>query len=798
MGSPGYAASAHSRTPRFAEEIQPFLQSYCFSCHGEGKSKGDVTLDSWDNEAAATSATDVWQRVLRKVQNSEMPPENRSQPSAAEKARLAAWIEQRVLRVDCDEPDPGRAPIRRLNRAEYNNTIRDLMGVDFKPAEDFPVDDSGHGFDNMADALSLSPVLAEKYLAAAERIVQSAFVLEVPRPGTNHYTVDAMEVGYNARQRGDGWVYLNSVEEDDVAVNFHSPVVGEYLVRVRAYGLQESSNAVQLTFMLGQQPVGVANLSTNAAAPEIYEARVSLGLGRNRIRAVVRRDKSGLREEEALRWKSGKLQKGAVMLEWLEIEGPVAIDPHLPDSHRRVFYTDSQIGTDREVARDVLGRFAKRAYRRPVTAQEVDRLVTLAWECWQRGDTFEQGVARAIQATLVSPHFLFRSRASVLETNAMDNRPRMTMKPLPYLKGGKKKSDAHTQKAKQPLPEIMEVDEFTLASRLSYFLWSSMPDDRLFALAEKNLLRANLESEVRRMLGHAKSGALVENFAGQWLQIRNLELAAPDHELFPKFNEALRRAMRIETEMLFANILQTDSTIVEFLTADYTYVNEALARHYGIPGVKGSQFQRVSLHGTKRRGVLTHGSVLTLTSNPTRTSPVKRGKWVLETLLNAPPPPPPPDVPELKEGKELSGTLRQRLEQHRADPLCASCHYRMDPIGFAMEHYDAIGAFREKDGKEPIDASGALASAEKIDGAFGLANMLAQSKREQFARAFTEKLMMYALGRGIEFTDKCALDAIMVSAAQEDYRFSSIVLQIVKSAPFQKMRVPAREEARQK
>ncbi len=791
----------------FERNIKPLLSEYCFDCHGNGKKKGDIILDQWPNEAAAIHDPAIWQRVLKMVQDREMPPENKPQLSAAERARLTKWIETKVFQFDCEHPDPGRAPIRRLNRAEYNNTIRDLLGVDFKPAEDFPVDDSGHGFDNMADALSMPPLMVEKYLAAAEKIVKAAFVLTIPPSTTNHFPVDALELGYNARQRGDGWVLLNSVEEDDVAVNFQSPISGEFAVRVRASAIQESSNAMMLTLMLGDQPVKTIPVATNSANPWIYEATMKLALGTNRVRAVVRRVKTGLPDAEALRWKTGPQQKGAVLVNWLEIEGPETIDPILPETHRRVFVTQSQIGTDHEIARDILGRFASRAFRRPVTSPEVNRLVQLAQEAWQRGETFEQGVARAIQATLVSPHFLFRSTSAA--TANLQTNDEKALKLPPHIasslsvkdwKRDKDKLVARTSRAKpqafankqgetnQPPAHPFPVDEFTLASRLSYFLWSSMPDDRLFALAGKNLLRTNLEAEVRRMLGDAKSRALVDNFAGQWLQIRNLELVTPDKELFPKFDEELRRAMRTETELLFANVMQTDSSILDFLRADYTYVNERLAKHYGIAGIKGPDFERVSLRDTPRRGVLTHASVLALTSNPTRTSPVKRGKWVIETLLNAPPPPPPPDVPELKEGKELTGTLRQRVEEHRANPLCASCHARMDPIGFALENFDAIGAWRDRDGKETIDSTSELATGETIRGSADLATMLAERKQEQFTRAFAEKLLIYALGRGAELSDKCALDEITRAASAEDFRFSSVVMAIVKSMPFQNQR----------
>ena len=747
----------------FARDVKPLLEKHCFACHGSGKHKGDIALDTWANESAAVRDLAVWQRVVEAVRSGEMPPAEKPPLPPAARQRLEKWIEAAVFQCDCDHPDPGRAPIRRLNRAEYNNTIRDLLGVDFRPADDFPVDDSGHGFDNMADALSLSPVLLEKYLAAADQIVNTAFVLGTPQSVRHHFPVDALEIGYNARQRGDGWVLLNSVEEDDVAVEFRAPAAGTFLVRARARAIQTGSNAMQLTWMLGPQPIQSMAVATNSA--QTYEARLSLAAGRNRVRAVVRRNKDGLPEEEAILWKKGPQQHGTIAIEWVEIEEPVAVERLVLESHQRLFHTESQIGTDREVARDILGRFARRAYRRPVSREEVSRLVQLAWECWRRGDSFEMGIARAVQAVLVSPHFLFRhSTAADIST--------------------------------PPSETAVDVDEFTLASRLSYFLWSSLPDERLLGLAEKNQLRANLEPEVRRLLGHAKARAVIDNFAGQWLQTRNLETIAPDKQLFPQFDEELRQAMRTETELLFANVMQADRSILELLTADYTYVNERLARHYGIKGVKGPDFDRVSLAGTARRGVLTHAGVLALTSNPTRTSPVKRGKWVLETLLNAPPPPPPPNVPELKEGAELTGTLRQRLEQHRDNPLCASCHERMDPIGFAMEHFDAIGAWRAQDGKEPVDAAGALATGEKFNGAASLVEVLATQKRQQFIRAFAEKLLTYALGRGLEYADKCAVDEIVASAARDDHRFSAVVLSIVRSVPFQKQRAESPLEFR--
>ena len=401
--------------------------------------------------------------------------------------------------------------------------------------------------------------------------------------------------------------------------------------------------------------------------------------------------------------------------------------------------------------------FAKRAYRRPATQPELDRLMKLFFLADKNSENFERCIQVTLEAVLVSPHFLFRGEV-------------------------------------QPNPDnpnaVHLIDEYALASRLSYFLWSSFPDDELFALADKKALRKNLEPQVRRMLKDAKSRALVENFAGQWLQIRNLKLVTPDYFQYPEFDEDLRDAMEQETEMFFESILREDRSILDFIDADYTFVNQRLARHYGLPDFKGDGFQRVSLKGTPRRGLLTQASVLTLTSNPTRTSPVKRGKWVLENILGTPPPPPPPEVPELSEAKEkiLSGTLRQRMEQHRESPICASCHARMDPIGFGLENFNGIGEWRNQDGKFKIEPAGKLVSGESFNGPADLARILVDKKKDDFVRCLSEKMLTYALGRGVEFYDKCATDQISAAVVKNKYRFSSLILEVVSSVPFQKRR----------
>jgi hypothetical protein len=418
----------------------------------------------------------------------------------------------------------------------------------------------------------------------------------------------------------------------------------------------------------------------------------------------------------------------------------------------------------KQAVRKALTEFARRAFRRPATAEEIDRLVGLVELAEKNGDSYEKGLQLALEAVLVSPHFLFR-----IELDPDPNNP-----------------DA-----------VHPINDFELATRLSYFLWSSMPDDELLGLAEKGTLRkdGSLETQVKRMLKDPKARALVENFAGQWLQLRNLNTAAPDPGVYPAFDDALRTAMVKETELFFEAVMKEDRSILDFVDANYTFVNERLARHYGIPGVKGDAFRRVELPGGQRGGVLTQASILTLTSNPTRTSPVKRGKWILENLLGTPPPPPPPDVPELKEGKEvvLTGSLRQRMEQHRAKAECAVCHDKLDPLGFGFENFDGIGGWRTRDGAFDIDPSGVLPDGKSFKGPAELRAIL-KGRSSEFCRCLSEKMLTYGLGRGLEYYDKCAVDEIAAKVAKGQYRFSALVLAVVESDPFLNRRGKRREK----
>jgi hypothetical protein len=596
--------------PAFGKDVQPLIGKYCYGCHGNGKSLGGVVLDKYKDEESVQKKLKTWEKVADMIRSGTMPPDDkpRPRPTVDELDLLNTYFDVAVFKVDCSSAtkDPGRVTIHRLNRAEYNNTIRDLVGVDFKPANDFPVDDAGYGFDNIGDVLSMPPLLLEKYLAAAEQIVDKAF-----------------------------------------------------------------------------------------QSPEIKK----------------------------------KL-----------------LNPPL----------DPKFSKDRG-ARAVLRYFADHAYRRPVSDAELKRLQRLVDGAQKNGDTYEKGLQLAMEAVLVSPHFLFR-----IEMGAEDEKP----------------------------TAFYPLTDWELATRLSYFLWSSMPDEELFTLCRERTLRkdGNLEKQVQRMLKDPKSAALVDNFFDQWLQIRGLKTFTPNPEQFPTFNEELRAAMQKETELFCEHIIKEDRSVLEFLDANYTFVNEPLAKHYGIDGVKGNDFREVVFKDNARGGVLTQASILAITSNPTRTSPVKRGKWILENILGTPPPPPPPGVPELKEDKAaLSGTLRQRMEQHRADPNCAACHQRMDPLGFGFENFDAIGAWRTREGSSDIDASGVLPGGQKFNGPAELRSIL--KKRESaFTHCLTEKMLTFALGRGMERYDKCTVDEVARNVAKEDYKFSSLVVEIVRSEAFQKRR----------
>src|ERR1044071_2931041 len=616
--APVAAASGQDRTGQpggdrgFQTRVKPLLAKYCFGCHGE-KKKGDLDLRRYTDTAAVLRDRQTFAKVMKNLQAHEMPPEKKPQPTPEEREVITAWIQSEIFKCDCNHPDPGRVTIRRLNRAEYNNTIRDLVGVDFQPADDFPADDSGYGFDNIGDVLSLPPVLLEKYLAAARKILNKAIVTELkPKSPVKRFEADGLDGTAPGDSLGEGARRLG--REGNIFVPVRFPHDGEYILRARAYGEQAGPEPARMSFSLDDRELKKFDVKAEEPAPEIYEFRLPVSAGTHTFAAAYLNNYRNPKDPNP------KNRDRNLVIQYLEVEDTdPSVPPVLPESHRRIFIRQPAPETKTATAREIINGFATRAFRRPVTGEEVDRIMKLFALADRQGESFERSVQVALEGVLVSPRFLFRG-----ELQANPNNP----------------------------AAVHPVDEFALASRLSYFLWSSMPDDELFALAGRKALRKNLESQVRRMLKDPRASALVDNFAGQWLQIRNLKLVSPDKTVFPDFDDSLRAAMARETEVVFTDIVRQDRSVLEFLDADYTYVNKSLARLYGLPAVEGDDFQRVSLKGTRRGGVLTQASILTISSTPTRTSPVKRGKWVLENILGEPPPPPPPAVPEFKKGKK--------------------------------------------------------------------------------------------------------------------------------------------------
>lgn len=803
-GAPARQAQVAPRPAAFEKIIQPFLADNCYACHNAKRNSGEVNLEQYRSAAAITEHREVWENALLKMRTGEMPPKGAPRPDEAELKTVIAWLEAEFERADrMAKPDPGRVTARRLNRAEYNNTVRDLLGVQFRPADDFPQDDSGYGFDNIGDVLSLSPVLMEKYLAAAERVARTAvFGAEQLKPTLTRHRPPNGKITASTKPLTD--YDLTGLSLPNATHTTHRfPVEAEYNIRVFLGGVRPAgSEPLQIALWIdGRQvktasfdPDGIASFSDDrqdfGGMTQDFRARIPAGdhwvaVSILRMYEGLPASYGGLKPSQravppppefkpprnlppervaAFKQRFEERQKEKVpvneaRISYLEIGGPYEQTKGPTAESLKLVYTcghldgKHQAGCDRKI----ISNLARRAYRRPVAPQEVDKLLSLVAMARQRGDSFEEGLVQSLQAMLVSPHFLFRIEKDHPATaNAADAHP---------------------------------INQHELAARLSYFLWSSMPDEQLLQLADQQRLRQPtvLAAQVRRMLQDTKARALVENFAGQWLELRRLESIKPDRERFPNFDEYLRLSMQRETELFFENIVRADRSILDFIDGDYTFLNERLAKFYQIPGVAGPEFRRVALTShAQRGGLLTQASILTVSSYATRTSPVLRGKWILENILNAPPPPPPPGVPNLDEAKVGStASLRQQLEEHRKNPTCASCHARMDPLGFGLENFDAIGQWRTQDGKFPVDSAGTLPDGRAFKGPQELKTIL-KADRNDFAAGLTEKLLTYALGRGLERYDRPTVRKIAGQVAANNYKFSSLVLEVVNSLPFQK------------
>jgi mono/diheme cytochrome c family protein len=768
------AGAARDRQPavRPPAEYAALVGTYCVGCHSDKLKTGGLSLQAIDLSDIPAQAP-VWEKVARKLRSGEMPPSTvRSRPDPQLSGAFAAYLEATLDRAAAAHPNPGRAPVHRLNRAEYSNATRDLLAVDVRPGDWLPVDDSGYGFDNIAAVLSTSPALLDRYMSAARKVSRLAVGDPTMKPAEEIYEAkrDPNKATRNEQLNDE----LPFDSRAGMTVEHYFPLDAEYVFKIRFSGVQAGGEEaaadpyqVRVAVKAGLHTVGVTSPRENLK-PESDTPGGGIGGGRGAVQLPSPVD---------LRLGGARLKRFDVRLPSPDVSKLIIGGPYSPTgrgdtpSRRAIFVCHPERPAQEPAcARTILTSLAHRAFRRPVTPADIQPLFAFYQDGRAQGrlrqgsgeprrsqaesGDFESGIQAAIEAILVSPEFLFR------------------------IERDRSAADAGTPH---------RVTDVELASRLSFFLWSTIPDAALLQLAEQGRLKepAVLEQQVRRMLDDPRADTLVANFAGQWLQLRNVETVKPDPVIF-QFDEALRQSFLTETSLFVSSIFREDRSLLDLLSADYTFVNQRLAEHYGIPRVYGSQFRRVSLTDENRHGLLGQGSVLTVTSYPNRTSVVQRGKWILENLLGTPPPPPPPDVPELKaapHGKVLS--MREQMQAHRSNPACAACHARMDPIGFALENYDGVGRWRSEDAGAPIDASGKLPDGTEFQGPAGLNQLLLTKYRDDFVRTATEKLLTYALGRGVEYYDAPVIRSINRDAARDNYRVSSWILAIVNSAPFQ-------------
>jgi hypothetical protein len=809
----------------FRRDIQPILKNYCYDCHGDGANKGEVAFDGFASDQSLLQNRDLWWKALKNVRAGIMPPAKRqARPTEPEKELLAKWIKTDVFGIDAKNPDPGRVTVRRLNRAEYRNTIRDLMGVDYDTTTEFPPDDTGNGFDNIGDVLTISPMLLEKYLDAAQAIVARAV------PMSAKVVVERMIDGAGFHQDGAGTnagkmsgpLSLSYYEAASVSNTFQIEHPGRYQLVLsmsaneKYVDNQFDYNKCRLIFSVDGKETFKNDYNREGGKPLHYEFDEQWPAGGHTMSIEV----------QPLTPDEKQIRTLTLRINSVTLRGPFDEKYMVPPKNYARFFpkpAPDKAAARRAYARQLLGDFAFKAYRRPPEEEMVTRLTELAERIYsQPHQTFEAGVAQGMVAVLASPGFLFREEGA-------EAKPRGGGAPL--------------------------VDEYSLASRLSYFLWSSMPDDELFRQAGAGTLRQNLPQEVNRMLADGRSAALLQNFSGQWLQTRDIanvpidaravlaredDPGAPSQGPGPRaqggfgaglaagtntaagargrgargnrgrggffgrggpradLDDALRADMRSETEMYFGHIVHDDRNVVELIESDYTFLNERLAKHYGLTNlnITGAQLRQVTLPpDSPRGGILTMGSVLAVTSNPTRTSPVKRGLFILDNILGTPSPPPPANIPPLEDSE--SGftnhppVLREVLELHRSQPLCASCHDRLDPPGLALENFNAMGMFRDKEQGQAIESGGKLITGEKFANIQELKHILASQHRADFYRCLTEKLLTYALGRSLEYYDVETVDRIVNQLEKENGHFSALLMGVIESAPFEKRRTAA-------
>ena len=751
------------------------LAKYCVTCHNEKTKTGDLALDVVSRGSIRDHAQ-VWEDVLHKLRAGAMPPPGMPRPDASSVTALMSALS---TELDAMPRDPGRPLLRRLNRAEYGNVVRDLLDLEVDVKSLLPADDAAFGFDNNADLQATSPALLEKYLVAADKVS----ALAVGDPTTTPAADNFFTRGDQSQSQHQDGLPLGTV--GGIGVRYYFPLDGEYqfqvgLIRTNTEGIRGLEHPHQLEITVdgervflgtvgGEADSGTGQVTARSDATDArLRARVKVKAGSRLVSAAwIRKIGEGTnRLRPFLRSNAGTYDStGRPHVKFLTISGPFnPTGPGDTPSRRRIFTCGVADLANETCARSILSRLARGAYRRPVRAGEVDTLLGFYRDGRKKG-TFETGIQLALRRILASPNFVFRP----------EDEPSQVPNPKPQVPNSKLAAGA------------LPVSDIELASRLSFFLWSSMPDETLVRLAEQGQLRKQgvLEAQVKRMIADPRADALMQNFAGQWLHVRNLQNAAPNTDEFPDFDNDLREALRREIEMFFGAVLREDRPVLELLTADYTFVNERLAKHYDIPYVYGSQFRRVTLTNDARRGLLGKGSILLATSHADRTAPVLRGKWILENLLGTPPPPPPQVVPPLQETSAIAPkTMRERMAVHRQNPACAGCHRLTDPLGFVLENFDGVGAWRTREAGALVDATGTAPDGTAVNGVVELRNALLKHE-DAFIFTLTEKLMIYGLGRGLEAYDMPVVREIVRDASRQDYRFSALLTGIVKSVPFQ-------------
>lgn len=753
-------------TTEFREKIEPLLQDYCYDCHGDGADKGDFVLDEYETTSALLNDRLAWLRIWENVRTDLMPPSKvEFQPEAEERKELITWIEEKIFQLDPDNPDPGRVTIRRMNREEYQNTILDLVGVRFDATENFPADDTGFGFDTIGDVLTISPLLMEKYLNAAGEIAAKALPEDAGKP--KPIEIDAGD--FRDREGSQTARFMEANQEQIVTATRRIEAEGEYELEV-AYTLQNEGGRPKdqtgtWQFWLDGQKLEEIEIHSEKGLRSSFVKKLNLPKGERRFEFSIVPGNPGEGEGTA------GIRVDRFRLKSLGTSGSWDL---YPESYQRIFVDGlPPKGEEKQTAylRKIVESFAKRAFRRPPRKDLVDQITSLAENKMQEeGAEFADGVRLAVSVILTSPSFLYRS-----EVQAEPDNP----------------------------GRVVSLDEYALASRLSYFLWSSAPDQELLDLAEKGKLRENWRSQVDRMLKDQKGLRMIQNFVGQWLQARDMPTRNIDVRRILRerdgrradriFNTRHRFEMKRETEEFFRYVLMENRPLLELLDANYSFLNENLANFYGVTGVKGEQFRKVEFDKNVkgRGGILGQGTFLIVTSQSTRTSPVNRGLFVLDNILGTPAPPAPPDVPELEEtarGFDRNATMRQLMEVHREKPLCASCHERMDPIGLALENFNALGQWRDQEDGKDIDSAGKLVTGEGFSNVMELKKILTTSRKQDFYRCLTEKLLTYALGRGVEYYDAPSVKAIIAQTIEEGGGLKDLVYAITESTPFQKRR----------